>query len=138
VHQVEWIANVVLVPKKDVKVRMYVDFRDLNKACPKKYFPLPHIEVLVDDTIGSALMSFMDGFLGYNQIEKAPKDMTKTTFTTERGIYCYTVMPFRLKNAGVVDAWAANDRKKPLSGLRSTTHRGDTPVHAGSIGGPSR
>ena len=45
-------------------------------------------------------MSFMDGFLGYNQIKMAPKDMTKTTFTTEWGIYYYTVMPLDLKNAG--------------------------------------
>ena len=42
----------------------------------------------------------MDGFSGYNEIKMAPKDMTKTTFTIEWGIYCYTVMPFGLKNAG--------------------------------------
>jgi len=137
VHQAEWIANVVPVPKKDVKVRMYVDFRDLNKACPKEDFPLPHIEVLVDNTTDSALMSFMDGFSGYNQIEMAPKDMTKTTFTTEHGIYCYMVMPFRLKNAGFVDARAANDWKKPPSGLHSTTRRGDAPACARTIRGPS-
>ena len=83
VYQAEWIANVVLVPKKDGKVIMCVDFRDLNKACPKDDFPLPHIDVLVDNTAGSALMSFMDGFLGYNQIKMTPKDMTKTTFTME-------------------------------------------------------
>ena len=88
------------VPKKDGKVKMCVDFRDLNKSCPKDDFPLPHIVVLVDNTAGSALMPFMDGFLGYNQIKMAPKDMTKTTFTTEWGIYCYTVMPFDLKNVG--------------------------------------
>ena len=81
-------------------MRMCVDFRDLNKAFPKDDFPLSHIDVLVDNMASSALMSFMDGFLGYNQIKIAPKDMTKTTFTTEWGIYCYTVMPFGLKNAG--------------------------------------
>ena len=75
----DWIANVVLVPKKDEKVRMCVDFRDLNKACPKDDFPFPHIDVLVDN----ALMSFMDGFLGYNQIKMALKDMTKITYTIE-------------------------------------------------------
>ena len=100
VHQFKLIANVVLVPKKDGKVRICADFRDLNKACPKDDFPLPHIDVLVDNTAGSALMSFMDGFLGYNQIKIAPKDMTKTTFTTKWGIYYYTVMPFSFKNAG--------------------------------------
>ena len=77
-----------------------MDFRDLNKACLKDDFSLPHIDVLVDNTTGSALMSFMDGFSGYNKIKVAPKDMTKTTFTTEWGIYCYTVMPFGLKNVG--------------------------------------
>ena len=50
VHQVRWIANVVPVPKKDGKVRMCVDFTNLNKACHKNDFPLPHIDVLVDNT----------------------------------------------------------------------------------------
>ena len=57
VHQAEWTATVVLVPKKDGKIRMCVDFRDLNKACSKDDFPLPHIDVLVDNTASSALMS---------------------------------------------------------------------------------
>ena len=79
---------------------MCVDFKDLNKACPKDDFPLPCIDVVVDNTAGSALMSFMDGFSRYNQIKMAPKDKTKTTFTTKWGFYCYTVMSFRLKNVG--------------------------------------
>ena len=62
---------------------MCVYFRDMNKACLKDDFPLPHIDVLVDNTTGSALMSFMDGLLEYNQIKIAPRDMTKTTFTTK-------------------------------------------------------
>ncbi|XP_058216758.1 uncharacterized protein LOC131327628, partial [Rhododendron vialii] len=77
-----------------------VDFRDLNKASPKDDFPLPHIDVLVDNTAGHALLSFMDGFSGYNQILMAPEDREKTTFITEWGTYCYLVMPFGLKNAG--------------------------------------
>ena len=100
INQAEWIANVMPIPKKDGKVRMCVDFRDLNKACPKDDFPLPHIDVLVDNMAGSALMSLIDGFSGYNQIKMALKDMTKTTFTTKWGIYCYTIMPFCLKNVG--------------------------------------
>ena len=79
-------------------MNLCVDFRDLNKTCNKDDFPLPHIDVLVDKMAGSALTSFMDGFSGYNQIKMAPKDMTKTTFTTEWGIYCYTVILFGLKN----------------------------------------
>ena len=80
-------------------MRMCVDFRDLIKACSKDDFPLPYIDVLVDNMAGSALMSFKDDFSRYNQIKMASKDMTKTTFTTEWGIYCYTLMPFGLKNA---------------------------------------
>ena len=62
IHQASWIANVVPIPKKDGNV--IVDFRDLNKACPKDDFPLTHIDVLVDNIAGSALMFFMDGFCG--------------------------------------------------------------------------
>ena len=95
----EWLVNVVLVPKKDGKVRVCVDFRDLNKASPKDDFPLPHIDMLVDSTVEHPMLSFMDGFSGYNQILMAPDDMEKISFITEWGTYCYRVMPFGLKNA---------------------------------------
>ena len=100
VSYLEWLANVVLVPKKDGKVRMCVDFRDLNKASPKEDFPLPHIDVLVDNTAGHVLLLFMDGFSRYNQIKMAQEDMEKTFFITQWGTYFYKVMPFGLKNAG--------------------------------------
>src|SRR3954470_15950016 len=96
----QWLANIVPVPKKDGKVRMCVDYRDMNRASPKDDFPLPHIDVLVDNTAQYSVFSFMDGFSGYNQIKMAPEDMTKTTFTTPWGTFCYKVMPFGLKNAG--------------------------------------
>ncbi|KAG8490478.1 hypothetical protein CXB51_013617 [Gossypium anomalum] len=96
----EWVANIVPVPKKDGKVRMCVDYRDLNKASPKDNFPLPHIDTLVDNTAGYSLFSFIDGFSGYNQIKMHLEDMDKTTFITLWGTFCYKVMPFGLKNAG--------------------------------------
>ena len=46
----QWVANVVPMPKKDGKVRMCVDYKDLNRVSPKDDFPLPHIDVLVDNT----------------------------------------------------------------------------------------
>ena len=58
----QWLANIVPVPKKDGKVRMCIDYRDLNKASPKDNFPLPHIDILVDNTSGHEMFSFMDGF----------------------------------------------------------------------------
>ena len=66
VNYPEWLANVVPVPKKDEKVRMCVDFWDIYKASPKDNFPLPHIDVLVDNTAGHVLLLFMDEFSGYN------------------------------------------------------------------------
>ena len=95
----KWLANVVHVPKKDGKVRVCVDFQDLNKVNPKDDFPLPHIDMLVDITAGHPMLSLMDGFFGYNQILMAPEDMEKTSFITEWGTYYYRVMPFGLKNA---------------------------------------
>ena len=82
VNYLEWLANVVPVSKKDGKVRMCVDFWDLNKASPKDDFSLPHIDILVDNITGHALLSFMDGFSGYNQIKMASEDMNKTSFIT--------------------------------------------------------
>ena len=79
---------------------MCMDYRDLNRASPKDNFLLPHIDVLVDDTTHFALFSFMDGFLGYNQIKMALEDMEKTTFITMWGTFCYKVMPFGMKNIG--------------------------------------
>ena len=79
---------------------MCVDLRDLNKASPMDDFLLPHIDILVDNTAGHALLSFMDGFLGYNQIKMALEDMEKTSIITPWGTYCYKVIPFGLKNVG--------------------------------------
>ncbi|XP_077217943.1 uncharacterized protein LOC143852446 [Tasmannia lanceolata] len=76
---------------------VYVD-GDLNKASPKDDFPLHHIDILVDNKEGHALLSFMDDFFAYNQIKMAPEDKTKTSFTTQWGTYYYRVMPFGLKN----------------------------------------
>ncbi|PKI63435.1 hypothetical protein CRG98_016102 [Punica granatum] len=95
----EWAANIVPVEKKDERVRVCVDYQDLNKASLKDNFPLPHIDVMVYNTARRAQFSFMDGFFGYNQIRMAEEDKIKTTFTTMRGIFCYRVMPFDLKNA---------------------------------------
>ena len=86
---------------------MCVDFRVLNKACPKDDFPLPHIDVIIGSVASSAIYSFMDGFSGYNQIIMVVMDKIKNTFITEWGTYCYKVMPFGLKNAGATYQRAA-------------------------------
>ncbi|CAL8175084.1 unnamed protein product [Prunus armeniaca] len=80
--------------------RMCQDYTDLNKACPKDSFQLPRIDQLVDATAGHELLSFMDAYSGYNQIFMNPADSEHTTLITDRGLYCYNVMSFGLKNAG--------------------------------------
>ena len=95
----EWIANIVPVKKKNGQIRVCVDFRDLNSACPKDDFLLPITEVMVDATTGHEALSFMDGSSGYNQIRMNPKDEELTAFRTPKGIYYYKVMSFGLKNA---------------------------------------
>lgn len=95
-----WLANIVPVIKKNGQVRVYVDFRDLNRACPKDDFPIPITEMVVDATTGYGALSFMDGSSGYNQIKMDEQDATDTAFRTPKGNFYYTVMPFRLKNAG--------------------------------------
>jgi len=96
----KWLANVVLVKKANGKWRMCVHFTDLNKACPTDSYPLPSIDALVDNASSCRLLNFLDAFSGYNQIKMHPRDECKTAFMTELSYYCYTAMPFGLKNAG--------------------------------------
>ena len=77
-----------------------MDFRNLNKTCPKDEFPLPNIDLLIDSAAGHAMFSFMDGFNDYNQIFMSPKDAEKIAFRIPIGNSYYTIMPFGLKNAG--------------------------------------
>ena len=62
----EWLANVVLVQKANGKLRICVDFTNLNKACPKDSYPLPSIDSLVDSASSYRLLSFLDVFSRYN------------------------------------------------------------------------
>ena len=89
-----------MVKKANGKWRICVNFTDLNNACSKDNFPLPRIDQLVDSTAGHKLLTFMDAFSGYNQIQMAEEDQEKTAFITSQGLYCYRVIPFGLKNVG--------------------------------------
>ncbi|KAL0457847.1 UNVERIFIED_CONTAM: hypothetical protein Slati_0411900 [Sesamum latifolium] len=95
-----WNSSIVPVRKKDRRIRVCVDFRDLNNACPKDDFPLPIAELMIDAAMGHEALSFMDGSSGYNQIRIALADEELTAFCTPKDIYCYKIMSFVLKNAG--------------------------------------
>ena len=96
----EWLANPVLVMKKNKAWRMCIDYTCLNKACPKDPFALPHIDQVIDSTAGCELLSFLDATAGYHQIKLAVEDQIKTAFITPFGAYCYITMPFGLNNGG--------------------------------------
>ena len=72
---------------------------------------------MVNATTGHQLLSFMDAYSEYNQIEMHPPDEYKTAFTTGRPIYCYKVMLFGLKNARATFQWMVNEVFKELIGL---------------------
>ena len=78
----KWIANIVVVRKKNGEIRLCVDFRNLNKCSKKNNYPLPKMEHLLQKVLGDRVMSFLDGFSGYNQLVVHPDDQEKTTFTT--------------------------------------------------------
>jgi ribonuclease HI len=97
----EWIANLVPVRKKNGEIRLYVDFRNLNKCSRKDNYSLPKMEHILQKVSGSKVMSFIDGFSGYNQIAIHPDSREKTSFTTPWGTFMYENMPFGLMNGGV-------------------------------------
>eukprot|EP00253_Pinus_taeda_P010803 PITA_10803 len=95
-----WLSNLVPVRKKNGEIRICIDFRNLNKASLKDNYPLPKMDLILQNIVGSQRMSMLDGFSGYNQILVHLDDQEKTTFTTPWGTFMYAKMPFGLMNAG--------------------------------------
>ena len=89
----------VVVPKKNDKWHVCVDYTNLNDACPKDNVPLPWIDQIVDAMAGYELLSFLDAYSGYNQISMYAPDEAETAFITPYDLYCYKVMSFGLKNS---------------------------------------
>jgi len=95
----KWVANLVLVRKKNRDIRMCVDFRNLNRVSLNDNYPLPKMDHIFQKVVGSQKMSMLDGFSGYNQIAVHLDDQEKTAFTTPWGTFMYVKMPFGLMNA---------------------------------------
>ena len=74
---VNWISNIVPVMKKYGKLRVCIDFGDLNNATPKDEYPIPIADMLIDSAADHEILSFMNGYLGYNQIYIVEKDVSK-------------------------------------------------------------
>jgi hypothetical protein len=106
VHHPVWLANPVIIPKANGKLRMCIDYTSLNKACLKDPYPLPRIDQIVDSTSGCDLLSFLDAYSIFHQIQMAREDRKHTAFVIVDGLYCYVVMPYGLRNALPTFVWA--------------------------------
>ena len=88
-----------MVKKANGKWKMFVDFMNLNKACPKDSYPFSQVDILVDSTARHQLLSFMDTFSSYKQIKLDEANQEKTSFITSQGLFSCKVILFGLKNA---------------------------------------
>lgn len=95
------MSPIVLVKKKNDKLRVCVDYRKLNACTQKDHFPLPFSTLVLEEVGGHAHYTFMDGYTGYNQISIALQDIHKTAFTTHWDTFVWVVMSFGLCNASI-------------------------------------
>jgi len=68
IEYTSWVSNPFHVNKKQGDIHVFIDYRDLNVTFPKDNYPTPFIDQVVDECAGHEVLSFLDGFLGYNQI----------------------------------------------------------------------
>jgi hypothetical protein len=94
-----WGCSALFVEKKDKELRLCVDYRPLNAVTIKNKYPLPRIDILFDQLVGTQVFSKIDLRSGYHQIKIRAEDIPKTTFTTRYGLFEYLVMSFGLTNA---------------------------------------
>lgn len=100
IHHSTWIDNIVPVHKKNGEIRICVDFWNLNQASLKDNYPLPIMDQVLQTITGSEMLSMLDDFSGYNQVEVAEQDQHKTAFTTPWDTFAYHRMLFGLINVG--------------------------------------
>jgi hypothetical protein len=107
----EWVSNIVLVEKKESgKLRVCIDFRNLNRATPKYEYHMHIADTLINNVLGNRIISVLDGNAGYNQIFMAEEDASKTVFICPGfiGLFEWVVMTFGLKNVGATYQRAMN------------------------------
>jgi hypothetical protein len=92
------LSPIVVIPKKNGKLRICIDFKKLNVATKKDPYPLPFIDEVLNIVTGYEAYSFFDGYSRYHQISLAPEDKYKTAFVIDWGAFICKVIPFGVKN----------------------------------------
>jgi hypothetical protein len=92
------LSPLVIVPKKNDKLRICVDYQKLNSQTKKNPVPLPFLDSILDTMARHDMYSFMDGYNGYNKVKMVKENKKKTTFISKGGTYAYNVLPFGLCN----------------------------------------
>ena len=97
-------VNIARVMKKDGKLRVCIEFRNLNGTTSKDEYPMSIADILVDVAMDHNIVSSMDNYSSYNQIFIAQEDVLKTTFQSPNalGTYEWVLMAFGLKNARAI------------------------------------
>ncbi|CAI7810655.1 unnamed protein product [Closterium sp. NIES-54] len=94
-----YAAPILFVKKKDGSLRMYIDYRTLNKLTIKNRYPLPRVEELFEQLGEAKIFSKLDLRSGYHQVRVAEEDIEKTAFRTWYGHFEFLVLLFGLTNA---------------------------------------
>jgi hypothetical protein len=132
----KWISNIVLVEKKGPsKIRVCIDFRNLNRPTPEDEYPIPITDIIINDALGRKVLSFLDGNAGYNQIFMANEDMYKMGFRCP-GFVClfeWVVMTFGLKNVGATYQRAMNLIIHELLGIFVEVYIDDIVIRSASL-----
>ena len=84
-----WLSNIILVVKRNCKIRVCIDFKKLNLVTLKDEYPILMVDILIDAVIKNLILSLMDGHLDYNQIFIKDKNIRKTAFKFLRALGSY-------------------------------------------------
>ena len=98
-NRTTWVSPIVVVPKKNIKIRICVNYREVNDATIKDNYPVPNIKHLLERVAWIEAYSFINGFSEYNQISVIPEDQHKKNFATKFSMFAYKHMPFRLTSS---------------------------------------
>lgn len=102
VDNTEWISLMVIQHKKIGYLKIYVNFRELNKYYKHDPFFTLFTEDILKNVAGNKVYSIIDGFFGYHQVQISKEYQPKLIFTIKWGSFMYNVIPFRLKNASTI------------------------------------